>query len=355
MTVPVIDASPIAQRIRRLIGRPKTKADVAEKRWSLCPKEIANSPAAIFFEDELGRITGYQEDTGPELEAIRIRGGRREHMGTVVYCLRDATVIGGQIFKGPVRLDFMGKRRTLCALGAPARIGEAVLACTPYGNRFFGHFITDDIPLNLLGARLAEPITVVRPLYAHEPGYRTLTGAHARPLAHARCDALLVVDDLGLNRFKRERFRAVRAALESRAQTRSARGVFVRRGRKGSARALVNEPEVERYLHSVGIETIDPDRCSAADFAASSLGVRMVVGVEGSQLAPGIFTLAEGGTVVALVPPYRFNNVFKDFTDCLGMRYALTVGREVASGFRVEIDDLARLLDRVEREPTPRG
>ncbi len=46
-------------------------------------------------------------------------------------------------------------------------------------------------------------------------------------------------------------------------------------------------------------------------------------------------------------PPYRFNKVYKDYTDYLGLRYAFVIGVEVEGGFIVNIDDLKWLLDRL--------
>jgi hypothetical protein len=343
----LIDPVPITQRLRRVLGPPQTKADVSDEQWTLCPAEAWTSPPAIFNEADLGRITAYQENTKPEIEEQRIRGRKREQIATVAFRLRGATLIAGQLYKDSVRLDFLGPRRVLFRIGSPERIKDAVLVCSPLGNRYFGHFMTDDLPLNLLGAHLAEPVTAEREPYLHESGYRVLTGLHARPLAHAWFESLLVIDDLGQNRLKRERFEAIRATLNRGPRRARARGVFVRRGGRGAMRELVNQSEIERYLARIGFEIIDPERCSPAEFVARSLGAEIAIGVEGSQLAPAIFTLASGGTMITLIPPDRFNNVFKDYVDCLDMRYAFTVGRQVESGFRVEVDDLARLLERL--------
>jgi len=53
-----------------------------------------------------------------------------------------------------------------------------------------------------------------------------------------------------------------------------------------------------------------------------------------------------------LQPPDRFNNVFKDYTDCLGLNYSFVVGHPVAGGFEIRIEDLVRTLDIVSQVRT---
>lgn len=76
---------------------------------------------------------------------------------------------------------------------------------------------------------------------------------------------------------------------------------------------------------------------------------KLVVGVEGSHLIHAMVTIAEGGTLLVLQPPNRFNNPLKDYTDCLGMNYAFLTGHAVEDGFEVDLDQLARLLEQIDR------
>jgi hypothetical protein len=79
-------------------------------------------------------------------------------------------------------------------------------------------------------------------------------------------------------------------------------------------------------------------------------GARVVMGVEGSHLCHALYAMAEGGGLCVLQPPNRFTCINKDFADCLGLRYAFLTGTEAAAGFRVEVKDLNRLLDKLERQ-----
>jgi hypothetical protein len=77
-----------------------------------------------------------------------------------------------------------------------------------------------------------------------------------------------------------------------------------------------------------------------------ALESEVVVSVEGSQMTHALATLRDGGTLIALQPPDRFNNNYADLCDCAGLRYGFIVGERVQGGFRVDIPQLLALLDR---------
>ena len=105
---------------------------------------------------------------------------------------------------------------------------------------------------------------------------------------------------------------------------------------------------MENHLAAQGFSIIDPDQQSVTEIAASLSGARIVVSVEGSQMAPAIYAIADGGALCLIQPPYRFNNVFKDYADCLGLHYGFTVGSEVTGGFIVEIAALQRTIAKLD-------
>ena len=68
-----------------------------------------------------------------------------------------------------------------------------------------------------------------------------------------------------------------------------------------------------------------------------------------------LFTMATDGALCLLQPPYRFNNVLKNYTDCLGMCYGFLTGCAEEGGFSVELDQLKRLLDRLDQRASMVG
>ena len=104
---------------------------------------------------------------------------------------------------------------------------------------------------------------------------------------------------------------------------------------------------VVRWIDGAHPAVVDPDTMSAQEIARISNGARLVVGLEGSHLAHSIYPIADAGTLLVLQPPLRFNNVYKDLSDAMGLNYAFLVGEPAAGGFTVDLDRLGRLLDRV--------
>lgn len=122
-------------------------------------------------------------------------------------------------------------------------------------------------------------------------------------------------------------------------------GVFLRRRGGGAARVLINEEEIERILATLGFEIIDPANDPAETIMIRCRDASIVVGVEGSGLAHGLLGCAPDAAFVVLQHPHRFNNVWKDFTDALGMRYAFLVGEGSREAFRVDPEELRATLE----------
>lgn len=129
--------------------------------------------------------------------------------------------------------------------------------------------------------------------------------------------------------------------------------MFLFRGTTGAARTLANEEEVAEALRPLGIIPVHPERMSLADLSRALWGARLVVGVEGSQMFHGLYTAAEGAAFLALMPPARFGNILKNYTDCLGMNYGFVVGEPQGTTFSVRLDEVFRVIDLLGAAPSP--
>ena len=344
----MINTTLLRQRLRRVLTGRKTYQEVSDKHWILCPNESAPSLPAIYLDGELDKVTAVSEFTSYNWEMERIRGTRREHAATVAYLIRDASVLNGYVYKGAMKHTLVATKESLFGLGATDYIPKAALACTWCGNRFFGDWFKNDLTLTLAAQQLGEAIAVARSPYIHEPDYTRLFGIQVRKVIRVQCGELIIIDDFGQNRFKRERYELLRSRLKVLQPLHNSQGVMIRRGTSGVGRLLTNEAEIERFLETRGFTIIDPESLSATEIVRQTLGAKILVGTEGSHIAHGVFSMAERGTIFALQPPYRFNNVYKDYTDCMDMRYAFVVGKQTPDGFVIDIEDLARTLDKIE-------
>jgi hypothetical protein len=80
------------------------------------------------------------------------------------------------------------------------------------------------------------------------------------------------------------------------------------------------------------------------------MGAEVVIGVEGSQIPHALLSMADDGILCCLQPPTRFNNTIKGYTDCLEMQYAILVGHAAPGGFSIDLNNLKRMLDRIDAE-----
>jgi Glycosyltransferase 61 len=345
-----MNLSPVGTLVlTQLLRRHRSYQEISERHWTLARGETALSPPAIYFQEDLDRVTQIHDSTR-ETEMLRLKGGRRDHRATVAYLLRSVELAHGKLYRGAMQMRLAPGPRNFIGPSTTELVTEAALACTPFGGIFFGHWLADDLLLHLAAESLALPVWVERARYHHESDYCSVLQIERTSASRTRFDRLILIDDVGQNSYRKGRGQLLRqrlrAAIEGMGYTR----VYLRRGVRDArlTRVLVNASEVERYLESQGFVTIDPDRLSVPELVAALLDTRIVVGVEGSHLAHTLYTLAPQGVLCVLQPAYRFTNIFKDWGDQYGLRYAFTTGAQVPGGFEIHLDDLRRILERVE-------
>ncbi|PPE65562.1 glycosyltransferase family 61 protein [Caldimonas caldifontis] len=343
-------AYPAIARLRRKLGFDKSLEHAATRTWVLQPAETRVERPALYDTRELDRVTACQDDTSMSAELERLRGGPRHHGATVAHLIPDVYLLEGHLFRRDALREL--SRTPLPWISGPIREerGEASLAASRYGVRYFGHWMTDDLPTLKLATDHAPPISPRVALTRHQTEYLTLTGLEYEMLPNAYLKQLIVFDDIAQNRLKalryaalRERFQAITSTLTEEPTP----GVVLLRRNTGHQRVLTNEDQVAAALRARGFRSLCPEEHSVSEILAACRGARVAVGVEGSHLAHAIYTLAPGGSLVVLQPPQRFNNVFKDICDAAELSYAMTVGHPDGDGFRVNIDALLRLVDRM--------
>lgn len=338
-------------RIRQLVyklfpGRTPALWELHEKKWEIAPAERRFAPPAIYLEGDLDLITGVMEDTTLEHEMRRIQGGPINHAATIAYQLRDIQLFQGSLFKGRIRHPLQRKEDALPS-SEEEHFTEVAIASTFYGSFYFGHWMSDDLTLHLAAESVSAPLTVARKPYSHEAGYRELFRIPEHGSIQARIDSLILLDDIGQNRYKQARYQELRNRLRAAVPTSKNELVYLRRGSGGASRALINEAAIEQTLMSLGFSVVDPEQFSPHQIAEQVQDARIVCAVEGSHLSHGIYNMRDGGAVMTLQPPYRFNHPLKDITDCLEMRYGFVMGIACQGGFTVDPQRLEQVLQRL--------
>src|SRR5262249_39695322 len=139
-----------------------------------------------------------------------------------------------------------------------ADLDQAVLASTHSGAAWFGHFLHDDLPLELLAATLGRMVGHARPVYGHEPAWRKALGTPApERYGMLRVRELTVLDDIGQNPAKRQRYATLRARLEGKLGT-GDRVVLRRPAAGGAERRIRDEEKLWERLAREGFVILDP-------------------------------------------------------------------------------------------------
>lgn len=339
-----------ALALQKLFRMNRTLRDYSERQWTLHPSETEITPPAYYFEDELAYITDFPKATWREVEMRRIKGGLTEHAATIAYQISNVELVKGILFKRAAKETLVRQSRGFFAPDPPMINGTSALAATYYGSVFFGHWLSDDLVRHLAGEALATPIMPNRKTYRHEPEYCELMGISQHRVDSARFEKLIMLEDFGQNAFKRQRFLELRSRLCGAVQSSHNRYVYIRRGFRdaGASLVLTNAAEVEDYLTTQGFHIVDPDQLSSSEIASAIAGARVVVSIEGSHMLHALYAMGDGATLCLIQPPYRFNNVMKEYMDCMGLRYGFTVATENAEGFAAPLDRLKRILDRLD-------
>ncbi len=330
---------PLTARLHRRLAGPRDPAAAAAEVVEVAPAEDGARAAARALPGQLDRVRAAQEDTTLGFEAGRIAAGPVRHRATRAFLFREAHLAKGVLYAGGALLALApapGRARPARLTG---RVERAALASSLVGNRYFGHHAVDDAATVLLAGRFAPPARVDAPAargWAHAAGLRALLGIDVPPLDDVAIGEAWAFDDVGMTADRRARLAALRARMAAAGPPGPGRPVYLRRRGDGAPRAPGNEPALEEALDRAGFLVLDPATDPLERIAGACRGAPLVAGVEGSALAHGILGLAPGGALLAIQPPDRFNNVWKDFTDALDLTYLYLVGTAGAAGFAVD-------------------
>lgn len=339
----------IRRGILRLIQGRKTYREACDSQQIISPAQEYQALPAFFLEEDLAKIRGVPPDATYAGEISRLDVGTKRWEATIAYHFSDIDIVQGYLYKGAMKYPFVDAPESWFRQQQTTHISEALIASSVYTCRYFGHWITDALSLELAAEILAvSAITPAQKFYKHESEYRSLLGLDPLLVNRAKCKKLMILDDFAANQFKLDRFLQIRERIKSKIKPiHSRHGVMFLRKQSGNKRVLVNELEVADFLRSQGFIVIDSEMLTATDIMRQVLEAKIVIGVEGSQLTPAIYALSETGTILTLQPPDRFSTCHKEYTDCLGMHYGFLVGDQVEGGFQINISALSKLLDKI--------
>ena len=324
---------------------------LAARSWEIAPGTTSVSRAALFLPGQFERVTGHVYTDDP----------RRDMTGGIVtaqpptrgFEVRDVMLVDGSLYKPGKRLDLHSRRhlpridRYLPRMRVEYEIDSGAIYNTYEGIEYFALWLTDDCQNYLLAKEYGVIVGPNRNITTHIPQYEAWLGMSTLRVNSAFLrKTILFDDDWGNNASKLERFTQVREKLLAHVRVEPHPGVFILRRASGKARIMFNEIELAEHLRERrGFRILDVTRDDVPTIVAGCAGARVVIGVEGSNLAHGLITMQTGGALVTLQPPDRFSGVLKRTTDMAGMDFAFVVGQAEPGGFRVDPVEVERTLD----------
>ncbi len=339
---------------RLLRGHGDILLDQADRQWELSPAERSSSRPALYPEGDLDKVRTLAPLRSLDREKLFIAGGEMTHDATRAFEFSDVAISGAYLYQNRARARYGSYQRWFESWGGIERqdLEAANLVTCRVGSDFFGHFLWDNLPMELLPGPEENPITLHAKPRWHEDDYRRLLSMPKPPtVKYGRVKKLTLYADYGQTVLREKRYRILRArlrqALPEFATGRTNPGVFITRGNTGERRNLLNEDEISALLQRKGFTVINPDRMSGEEIVRQTMDARIVIGVDGSHISHTLYTVSEDGVFLILQPPDRFSMVYKEFTDRLGISYAFIVGDAVENGFLIDTNNLERLLERL--------
>jgi hypothetical protein len=337
---------------KRLAGFPYVPlSQAADHSFTVCDGGEVAALTPFVWDEHLPRILGAAQYSAEHTIRHFLKRKSFFFSPVVAHWLSEATLLDGSVYGSGYRHDlrsfearrYVGFKPT----GPAAEVAEAALVSTSLGSTWWGHWLEDDVPLQLLAEPFAPPVGHRRAPYRHEAAFQALlqVGEPARYGA-ALFRKLLVIDDAGQNPDKTRRYHVLRERT-----ARLPKGldlVFLSRGASGARRVLVNESEVRARLESQGFTTVDVAACTGEQLIAACSKASVVVSVEGSHLAPLLYLMADLSTMVILNPPHQVQTTVATVAQFCGISSGLFICEacgDSRTDFVADPEELLRFID----------
>jgi hypothetical protein len=333
-------------RVKALTRTAKSIEDVADRIDEICSAETIAGRSSLCLPGQLDRIKAAAFGLDVKTEIAQFNGAPKVTLPTRRIELRNVTIDGYTLYS---------RGRSLCmrtdGQASPPQtdmieLREAGLRSSFLGCWFFGHWLRDDCATHELAREFGPIFGIQTPFWPDTADYLNLFQQQPLSARQAFVSRLVMFDDIHQGREKAERFRTLRDRVrQSVAPENSDHIVYLRRGGTASARSISNEAEVVETLERHGVVIVSAEQLSIPDMLAKLLGARMIISIEGSQISHALYTLKDGGSVLAIQPPDRFFNSHMDWLRALDMHYGIIVGEGLGGQFRVDVNDLMRSID----------
>jgi hypothetical protein len=346
-----IHIEPVLFQLRRKLGLVEKLEQVVDKTWEVSSGGERRFPQAVFLKKHLDLNLMPVGGISLETEMKRINGGCVSVKPTIAYQLSNVKILDGFLYKQRFRLKFKVEKEPLSNIfGDVERIEEGALVTQWSSNRYFGHWLHDEVPRTFAANDLGlQAYRGGKEKFMHQPGYERLLNLKVETVTRALFSKLVLFSDSTLNPYRIERFQRARSLLyDTVGSYQQNRYIYLSRGVTGAkGRELVNELALIDKLKGLGFVIVEPEGLSSEQIVEACLGAEIVMGIEGSAIGHGFFSIKDGGIVICIIPEKHFNNAYMDYCSAIGVQYGFLVSRAVPEGFSINLDDVDELFSKI--------
>lgn len=325
--------------------------EVAIRSTTICGAHELPAITPFYWEAHLPRIRGAASHSAKQVVDQDLNRKKFFLRPVVAHWLHGATLLDGSIYSQCYRQDLRSVKRSarigLDISGPVGHVEQGALVSTCAGSTWWGHWLEDEVPLQMLAEKFGPPIAHCRSVYRDENTYREAFGISLPERYRvAIFSELVIIDEFAQNPDKTRRYHALRRKLSL--LPKGYERVFLSRGTSGTRRVLVNETQVRLRLESIGFKTLDISKCTASEVIQVCRGASVVISVEGSHLAPLLYLMQDFGTLVILNPPNQVHTTVADIAVFCGISSGMFICEAVDASptdFYCSPDEIERFLD----------
>ena len=342
----------LAARRDRKRGRSRDLFEVATRVDIIAPPTVSKGGVpCIMLPDQLDRAQAAAFDTNLPDEIAQMRGAERIHPPLRRFEFHDTLIHGSAIFAREGRRYFNYEMPDPSSAEPIEELDSVALRSSFVGAFYFGHWLRDDCASHILAKEEGPVASLQHPVWPDTQFYRTIFDQQYPVIRKARVKKLILFDDITQSPHKAQRFRHLRSRLKEQVTGQNSNHiVYLKRGSAGERRRMLNEDEVVSALEKRGVHIVQAEGMTAEHLVKTLHGSRLVISVEGSQISHALYTLQDGGGVLAIQPPRRLFNSHMDWTRVLDMQYGIVVGIDQGNqDFTLPVDDLLRTVDLMDK------
>ncbi|WP_170323324.1 glycosyltransferase 61 family protein [Bradyrhizobium sp. STM 3809] len=268
------------------------------------------------------------------------------HAATIAYHVKNAAVLDGSVYSRNLR-HFVADKIEGNRDAAVPHLKTAGLASSAIGHRYFGHWLRDDCLQYLLARETGAVVSFTTPAWTHKSQYAALFGQTWTPIDRAIVDDLIIYQDFGQNSLKAKRYGILSQLIKSRHPSSGPRDklVYLRRGETGVARTIFEEERLLELLARNDFELLDIATHNLDFIIKTLLRAKLVVSMEGSQIAHCCYTLDPGCGLLIMEPSDRFTAVHRHWSSRIGIQTGFVVGTASPTGYRFSGEEVLRTSD----------